>query len=174
MIIEAEIISQPYSGEYTERIYDNESAWNSQSWAFIKFTNDDYSEWCGQFRGFPRQVGVSKFRDIVLVLTSDYLFQLDRKTGNLKELEDQPQYQNLTTTPNGDFILADYYNFEKVTTSIKQREPIESPIQMDIIEFKKWDNEKLEFTCDEFLNWDRHLTMTYNSETNKIEIKNAT
>lgn len=174
MIIEAEIISQPYSGEYTERIYDNESAWNSQSWTFIKFTNDDYSEWCGQFRGLPRQVGVSKFRDIVLVLTSDYLFQLDRKTGDQKELEDQPQYQNLTTTPNGDFILADYYNFEKVTTSIKQREPIESPIQMDIIEFKKWDNEKLEFTCDEFLNWDRHLTMTYNSETNKIEIKNAT
>ncbi len=174
MIIEAEIISQPYSGEYTERIYDNESAWNSQSWTFIKFTNDDYSEWCGQFRGFPRQVGVSKFRDIVLVLTSDYLFQLDRKTGDLKELEDQPQCQNLTTTPNGDFILADYYSFEKVTTSIKQRELIESPIQMDIIEFKKWDNEKLEFTCDEFLNWDRHLTMTYNSETNKIEIKNAT
>ena len=174
MIIEAEIINQPCSGEYTERIYDNESAWNSQSWTFIKFTNDDYSEWCGQFRGFPRQVGVSKSRDIVLVLTSDYLFQLDRKTGDLKELEDQPQYQNLTTTPNGDFILADYYNFEKVTTSIKQREPIESPIQMDIIEFKKWDNEKLEFTCDEFLNWDRHLTMTYDSETNKIEIKNAT
>jgi len=44
---------------------------------------------------------------------------------------------------------------------------------MDIIEFKKWDNEKLEFTCDEFLNWDRHLTMTYNIQTNKIEIKNG-
>ncbi|MBD1399051.1 hypothetical protein H9Q13_17955 [Pontibacter sp. JH31] len=174
MIIEAEIISQPYSGQYNERIYDNESAWNSQSWTFIKFTNDDFSEWCGQFRGFPRQAGVSTSRDIVLVLTSYYLFQLDRKTGDLKELEDQPQYQNLTTTPNGDFILADYYNFEKVTTSIKQKEPIKSPIQMDIIEFKKWDNEKLEFTCDEFLNWDRHLTMTYDSETNKIEIKNAT
>lgn len=174
MIIEAEIINQPNSGEYNERIYDNESAWNSQSWTFIKFTDDDFSEWCGQFRGFPIQVGVSASRDIVLVLTSDYLFQLERKTGDLKELEDQPQYQNLTTTPKGDFILADYYNFEKVTTSIKQKERIESPIQMDIIEFKKWDNEKLEFTCDEFLNWDRHLTMTYDSETNKIEIKNAT
>lgn len=174
MIIEAEIISQPFSGEYTERIYDNESVWNSQSWTFIKFTNDDYSEWCGQFRGFPRQVGVSKFRNIVLVLTSDYLYQLDRKTGELKEFEDKPQFQNLTTTPNGDFILADYYNLEKVTTSIKQKEPIYCPIQMDTIEFKQWDNLKLEFTCDEFLNWDRHLTMTYDSESNKIAIKNAT
>ncbi len=174
MVIEAEIISQPYSGEYTEKIYDNESAWNSQSWTFIKFTNDDYSEWCGQFRGFPRQVAISTFKNIILVLTSDYLYQLDRETGTLIDLEDQPQYQNLTTTPNGDFILADYYNFEKVSTTIKQKTSIESPIQMDMIEFKKWNNSKLEFTCDEFLNWDRHLTMTYDSETNKIEIKNAT
>ena len=174
MIIEAEIISQPYSGEYTERIYDNESAWNSQSWTFIKFTNDDYSEWCGQFRGFPRQVAISIQTKIVLVLTSDYLFQLDIETAEPIDIEDQPQYQNLTVAPNGDFILADYYSFEKVTTSIKEKEPIESPIQLDIIEFKKWDNTKLEFTCEELLNWDKHLTMVYNSETNEIEIKNAT
>lgn len=173
MIIEGEIISQPYSGEYTERIYDNESAWNSQSWTFIKFTNDDYSEWCGQFRGFPRQVAISTFKNIILVLTSDYLYQLDRETGSLTDFENQPQYQNLTVAPNGDFILADYYNFEKVTTSIKHKASIESPIQMDIIEFKNWENSKLEFTCDEFLNWDRHLVMTYDSQTNKIEIKNG-
>lgn len=173
MIIEAEIISQPYSGEYSEIIYDNESAWNSQSWTFIKFTSDDYSEWCGQFRGFPRQVAFSTVSNIVLILTSDYLYQLDRETENLTDLEDQPQYQNLTVSPNGDFILADYYTLEKVTTSIKNKEPIESPIQMDIIEFNEWDNAKLKFTCDEFLNWDRHLTMNYNSTTNKIEIVNG-
>jgi hypothetical protein len=173
MIIEAEIISQPNSGEYTERIYDNESPWNSQSWAFIKITNDDCTEWCGQFRGFPRQVAISKKNKSVLVLTSDYLFQLDIETSNLINIEDQPQYQNLTVAPNGDFILADYYNFEKVSTSIKNKEQIESPIQMDIIEFKMWENEKLEFTCDEFLNWDRHLTMVYDCGTNKIEIVNG-
>lgn len=174
MIIKAEIISQPYSGEYTERIYDTESAWNSQSWTFIKFTNDDYSEWCGQFRGFPKKVAISTIQDIILVLTSDYLFQLDRETGNLTDWGGQPQYQNLTVAPNGGFILADYYNFEKVNTSIKEKEPIQGPIQMDLIEFKNWDKTKLEFTCDEFLNWDRHLTMIYDSETNKIEIKNET
>lgn len=174
MIIEAEIISQPYSGEFNEKIYDNESAWNSQSWTFIKFTNDNYSEWCGQFRGFPGQVAISTNKNIVLVLTSDYLYQLDIETGSLTDLEDQPQYRNLTVTPKGDFILADYYNFEKVSTSIRQKTSIDSPIQMDMIEFKKWNKSKLEFTCDEFLNWDRHLTMTYDSETNQIEIKNTT
>lgn len=173
MIIEAEIISQPYSGEYSERIYDNESPWNSQSWTFIKFINDDYLQWCGQFRGFPMQVAISKTRDIVLILTSDYLYQLDRQTGNLTDLEGQSKYQNLTVTPNGDFILSDYYDFEKVTASIKDKEPINSPVQMDMIKFKGWDNSKLEFTCDEFSNWDRHLTMTYDCQANKIEIKNG-
>lgn len=147
---------------------------NSQSWTFIKFTNDDYSEWCGQFRGFSRQVAISTQNKIVLVLTSDYLYHLDIETANSTDIEDQPQYQNLTVTPNGDFILADYYNIEKVTTTIKEKEPIESPIQMDIIEFKKWDITKLEFICAEFLNWDRHLTMAYDSKTNKIEIKSGT
>ncbi len=174
MIIEAEIISQPYSGEYTERIYDNESAWNSQNWTFIKFTDADCSEWCGQFRGFPKKVVISKPKNTVLVLTSDYLFQLDVVTGNLTDLEDQPQYQNLTVAPNGDFILADYNNFEKITNTVNKKEQIESPIEMDLIEFKEWNNSKLEFTCAEFLNWDRHLMMTYDYETNKIEIKNAT
>jgi hypothetical protein len=143
MIIEAKIISQPYSGEYSERIYDNESAWNSQNWTFIRFMNDDYSEWCGQFRGFPENVGVSTTRNIVLVLTSDYLYQLDRETGNLTELDAQPQYHSLTTTPNGDFVLAYNYSMEKVTTSINQKTTIESPIRMDRIEFKNWKNAKL-------------------------------
>ncbi|RYE23620.1 MAG: hypothetical protein EOP45_06720 [Sphingobacteriaceae bacterium] len=173
MIIEAEIIYQPESGKYTERIYDNNSVWNSQDWAFIKFTNEDYTEWCGQFRGFPSEVAISTVFNIVLVLTSNYLFQLDRATGNLLELEGQIQYQNLTIAPNGSFILIDYSNLEKITTSIKQAEEIESPIRMDMIELKGWENQKLKFTCTEFINWDRHFTMTYDCETNKIEIENA-
>lgn len=172
MIIEAQIINQPYSGEYQEIIYDKESAWNSQNWTFIKFTNDDNSEWCGQFRGYPIQVALSVKHFVVLVLTSDYLFQLDLGSGRLMESEDQPTYENLTSAPNGDFIIADSYKIEKVTTSIKHKDQIKSPIRMDLIKFKKWENSKLEFTCDEFLNWDRHYTMVYDSDRNKIEIIN--
>ncbi|MBD1422585.1 hypothetical protein [Sphingobacterium chuzhouense] len=171
MIIEVEIINQPYSGEYNERIYDNESLWNSQGWTFVKFTNEDYSEWCGQFRGFPRKAAISTANNIILVLTSDYLYQLDAETGNLTELEDQPPYHSLTISPNGDRIIADYYNIEKITTSIKQKVPIESPIQMDMIEFNEWSVNLLEFTCDEFLSWDRHLVMFYNCDSNSIDIK---
>ena len=174
MITYADIINQPFSGQFTERIYDNQSAWNSQSWTWIKFTNEDFTEWCGQFRGYPRQVAISAIQNLVLVLTSDYLYQLDRKTGDVLQLKDQPQYHNLSATPNGHFILADYYNFEKMTDNIKITVQIDSPISMDIVTFKNWNDNKLEFTCDEFLNWDRHLTMEYDCETDKINFKNET
>lgn len=49
-IIDCQIVSQPYSGEFHERIYDHQSPWNSQKWSWIKFTEEDYSEWIGQFR----------------------------------------------------------------------------------------------------------------------------
>ncbi|WP_293887838.1 MULTISPECIES: hypothetical protein [unclassified Sphingobacterium] len=171
MIIEGQIINRPYSGEYEERIYDNNSPWNSQGWTYIKFTNDDCSEWCGVFRGFPKAVSISSIKNIILVLTSDYLYQLSIN-GDQVDLEEQSQYQNLTATPFGDFILADYSYVIKIINSIQHQEKISSPIEMDNIRFKTWNGPILEFTCDEFCNWNRHLNMIYNSETNKIEIKN--
>ncbi|MEO1548261.1 MAG: hypothetical protein AAFU74_16070, partial [Bacteroidota bacterium] len=106
MIAELDIINQPYSGELEERIYDNQSHWNSQSWTYIKFINQDYSEWCGVFRGSPRKAEISKSKNEILILTSDYLWKLNTKNGDILEMEDQPQYQNLTVAPNGDFIVA--------------------------------------------------------------------
>ncbi len=154
MIIEAKIITQPYSGEYSERIYDNESAWNSQNWTFIRFTNDDDSEWCGQFRGFPGHVGVSTTRNIVLVLTSDCLYQLDRQTGNLTELEAQPQYHSLTTTPGMVTLFSQTVTLTlwKIHTRAFIKKAIAKAHSNGQIEFKKWENAKLEFTCEEFLN----------------------
>lgn len=171
MIIEGQIVNRPYSGEYEERIYDNDSPWNSQDWTYIKFTNDDYSEWCGVFRGFPKDLSISLIKDSVLVLTSDYLYKLSTN-GDLVDLEEQSQYQNLAATPLGDFIVSDYYHLRRITNSIQHKEIISSPIEMDNIRFKTWNGPILEFTCDEFCNWDRHVNMIYNSETNKIEIKN--
>ncbi len=51
MISKAELINQSYSGQYKEKIYDIPSPWNSQDWTWVKFENDDFDEWCGEFRG---------------------------------------------------------------------------------------------------------------------------
>ena len=161
MIEFAEIIDQPLSGQFQERIYDNESPWNSPGWTWIKFVNEDYTEWCGNFRGFPNQV------------TSDYLFQLNRLTGDLIELEDQPLYHSITVTPKGEFLIADDYDIRKIKESLKEKEIIDSPIKMDNIEFNKWNGDKFEFTCYELYNWGNHFKMQYDSALEKIIIKNA-
>lgn len=173
MIKKAEIVNQPYAGEFEERIYDNEGPWNSARWTWIKFTDSLYNEWIGEFRGSSREVAVSEIKGETLVLTSDYLYRLDNSNGNLIELEDQPQYQNLTTSPTGDFILSDYYSIELIDKTLTDKKYISSPIDMDMIKFKKWIDRKLEFTCDEFTNWDRHLVMELDADKLTIEIKNG-
>lgn len=152
MIIEAKIISRPYAGEYTEKIYDIESPWNSQYWTFVKFTNDDFTEWCGQFRGSQKNVAISEKLNTVLILTSSYLFEIDLNTSLVKNAEDQPRYTDVTVSPNGDYILVDYYHIFKVSSSISQILNIQTPIDLDMIKIKGWENDRMIFSCDEFLN----------------------
>lgn len=171
MIVHVDIINQPYSGQFDERIYDNVSPWNSQNWSWIKFLADDDTEWVGQFRGHSREVATSKELGQTVVLTSDYLFRLDNMTGDVIELESQPQYHSLITAPDGTFILADYYNIKRLENELTSMKKIESPIPMDMIKFTGWTDGKLQFTCDEFLNWDRHLNMELDSKNWTIKIR---
>lgn len=139
-------------------------------WTWVKFTEEAMNEWCGQFRGSKRAVALSKKYNKILVLTSDYLFLIDCKNGELIDYESQPQYQSLTVTPSGDFLIADDYNIEKIGTTLRDKTLIKSPIQMDTIEFKGWSNNKLLITCDEFLNWDHHVQLELDGETFEITL----
>lgn len=172
MIIKGEIINQTYSGVYKERIYDNQSVWNSSNWTTIKFTNDDYYEWCGIFRGFPCEIKISEKLKSILVLTSDYLYQLEIENGNLVELEKEIIYNNLTVAPSGEFILEDCYNIFKIEKNIQDKTKLESPFEMDLIEFKYWKGKKLNFICEEFTVWNGNLEMELDSENWKINIIN--
>ena len=169
--MKADIINQPYSGEYEERIYDVESPWNSQSWTWIKFTDKNGFEKVGQFRGMPKEVKVSEPRNEIIVLTSDYIFRLDTTELDIIETESQTQYQDIEVSPNGDFIFHTFYEIEKMEKSLKEMREIESPFKMDDIRFKKWDGNKLEFTCEEFTNWSRNEIMELDTTKWKIEIK---
>ncbi|MGO1059196.1 hypothetical protein ACTL32_08725 [Planococcus sp. FY231025] len=149
MIVKAEIISQPISGEYKEKIYDVPNTWNSQEWTWVKFFNDDSEAWYGNFRGTPKDAAVSANHNRVLVLTSDYLFELDRNTGNQLGYDNQTDYQTLTVAPNGDFIIADYNNLYLIKASFLERTPIFNPIDMHGIEFKGWTGHKLLVECED-------------------------
>lgn len=171
MILNAEIINQPYSGQYKERVYDIPNSWNSQNWTWIRFSDEDFYEWCGEFRGSPINVALSRKYNQVLVLTSDYLYQIDCTNGNIIEYESQPQYRNLTVTPLGYFIVSDCYDIYLIESTLDNKTHLSSPVMMDMIEFNGWYNNKLLITCDEFMNWDNHAELELDGETLEITIK---
>ena len=172
--LKAEIINQPYSGEFKERIYDVESPWNSQSWTWIKFTDENMSETVGQFRGFPKEVKYSERRNEIIVLTSDYVFRLNASDLNIIETVSQPQYQDVEVSPDGIFFFHNYYEIEKMDNSLSDLTEIQSPFKMDDIRFKKWNGKILEFECEEFINWSRNEIMELDTNEWKINIKTNT
>ena len=40
----------PNSGEYEEIVFDLPGEWKEEAWNFVKFTQSDGTEWCGEFR----------------------------------------------------------------------------------------------------------------------------
>ena len=153
MIMGAEAIEQPYAGTYRERIYDIADPWNSGEWTWIKFTEED-EDWCGEFRGKYRGVARSERLGIVVVLTSDHLYMLDIHHANLIGSLRQPAYVGITTSPLGDILVTDWYSLERFTSNtIESREPIDTPISPDFLQFHEWNRNVLRMTCEEFLNW---------------------
>ncbi|WBW99487.1 hypothetical protein [Oceanirhabdus sp. W0125-5] len=171
MIKDIEVINQPISGCFEERVYDIESAYKSLGWTWLKFTNDDYSEWCGEFRGRYIAHGISKKYESILVLTSDCLHQLSIHDGTIQYYEDSPQYRNLTVTPMGEYIASDYYCISILGETINDVQYLETPLKLDMIEFKTWEGFKLKITGDEFINWDNHVELELDCRTMCIEIK---
>lgn len=103
-------------------------------------------------------------------MTSDYLFSIDLNNGDLIEFYERPGYINLIAINDGNFLVSDYYNITKILDKLSITKHVESPIQMDLIKFELWDGNFLNFSCDEFLNWNRHLKMRYNSKTDEVTI----
>lgn len=175
MITDIEIIREPLSGEYNERVYDIYSVWNSECWTWVKFTNNDGYQWVGSFRGKAIDLALSKKNLIILVLTSDYLFQLDIFSGErMKYVEHNNYYQNLTITPLQDFIISDYTSIYKIDVDINEKIELVIPESISLIDYlklKEWNGNKLEFTCEEPTSENCYLcSMEYNCITNTITL----
>ena len=174
MIISAEHIHVPESGRYEEVIFDIDSTWNSQKWTWLKFMNDDYSEWCGEFRGEYRGHGISEKYGVIYVLTTDYLFQLDMLKHTIDKYEDRPEYNELEVSPDGDYIVSSYYHISILDSQGQQKKVIETSMPLDMITFLKWKGKDLVIHADELMNWDNHIVMTLNSKTWEVEIISQT
>lgn len=171
IISESEIINQPYSGKYKEIIFDIKSKWNSSNWTYVKFIEEDFYEWCGVFRGSSIGVSLSNKHNRILVLTSDYLYEINSLNGKLIAYQSNDSYKNLTVDDvSGDFIISDNYTIEIILMPLNNKILIESPIKMDMIEFISWSSNKLKIVCDEWMNWDNKLYLELDMGLRKIEI----
>ena len=161
MIFKAEKIEQPYSGQYNEKIYDIQCVCNSSQWTWIKFTDED-EEWCGEFRGEYRGVALSNKLEVIVVLTSDYMYMLDIDTGELIGYEDTPGYLDITTSPLGDIFITDGYDIETFTSNkIDAREDMIIPVRPDDLKFIEWKGNILKVSCYEFLSWDEKIELYF-------------
>ncbi|ANU23392.1 hypothetical protein [Planococcus donghaensis] len=171
MIRQATLIDEPKSGKYKERIYDIPNSSNSGDWTWVMFTNDDLAEWCGNFRGFPRGVALSERHQVVLVLTSDYLFKLDVGTGDLLDYVSEPGYRCLTVSPSGEFIVANDYHIDLLHPNLQEVTTIPPPIEVDMIAFVDWHGKMLSISCTEFLDINQAIELELDSETYEIVFK---
>ena len=107
-------------------------------------------------------------------MTSDCAFRLDTNELNVIESEKQVDYGNLEVTPKGTFLLSEYSEIYKVENSLSDMQIIESPFELDWIEFKKWNGDILEFECSELANYERTEIMELNTLDWSIKIKKTT
>ena len=175
LITKVEIIEQPYSGEFKEVIYDIPNKFHSQDWAWIKFEDENWNEWCRQFRGAPIAAVLSEKYKQVLVLTSDYLVQINCINGKLTQFEaiyeSQRIYQDLTVTPSGEFIIADYYDIEVIGNTLSNRKLLDKPMAMDMIKFNGWSNDILSIVCDELGTTRNKVALQLDASTFEISFK---
>lgn len=170
MILEIEQIHVPESGKYKEVIYDIKSSWNSQKWTWLKFTDNDYDEWCGEFRGEYRGHGISNRDKCIYILTSDYLYLLDATDGKLVQYKDRPEYQELTVSSLGDCIVASYNHLEVIDNNLSSIHVIEALVPLDMIIFLEWIDNTLLIHADEFCNWDNHIKLSLDANTFELSI----
>ena len=111
MLLNIEQISQPYSGEYEEIIFDIESNWNSSDWSWIRF-EEDTTIWCGEFRGKYIGATFSVPKGIIVVVTTDYIYVIDIVSKEMIDSERNFECTDITCTPLGDVLLSSGYGLE--------------------------------------------------------------
>lgn len=170
MLLSIEHISQAYSGEYEEKIYDIESSWNSSDWTWIRFEEDTLI-WCGEFRGKYIGATFSQSKGLIVVVTSDYTYILDIETKEIIDSEKNFEYSDITCTPLGDILLSTGYGLEILKEgTISSSETIILPVNADSLRFVKYEGNILEMNCDEFCNWSNNITLFLDCETMSVTV----
>ncbi|MGG0654926.1 hypothetical protein, partial [Rummeliibacillus pycnus] len=149
MIISAQITTQPLAGKYPEQIF--KAPLSTQSWTWVKFEDEDYNEFYGQFQGKPSYVALSTKNNFCYVLTDTFLYEIDCETPSNYQVRDFWEtgrtIRNVTFSPEGKLLFSGYYTIFTITKSIDELVELENPIPVDYIEFDNWEGHLLHISA---------------------------
>jgi hypothetical protein len=94
------------------------------------------------------------------------MYVLDINTTEIVEYYSQPQYMDITTSPNEDILVTDGYGIEMfVNSKVEDMETIVVPVQPDNLRFIEWKENILKVNCYEFLVWGKEIELYLDIET---------
>ncbi|UQW96963.1 hypothetical protein M2M59_13625 [Rummeliibacillus sp. G93] len=175
MLLSATITKQPISGKYPEQIFV--APFSTAEWTWVKFEDENYNEFYGQFQGKPNTVALSPKNKFCYVLTDTFLYEIDCETlSNYQVLdfcERGLSITNVTFSPDGKPLFSDYYTIFTITKSIDelvQRENsklIENSIPVGYIQFNNWEGHLLHINAETFLEG-QPIKLIFNATTMRI------
>ena len=152
MILSAQIMPQPVSGKYPEQIF--EGPLSTQGWTWVKFEDEYYNEFYGQFHGTPNCVALSIKNAACYVLTDAFLYEIDCNNLSNYQVRDfwecNCKLQNVTFLPNGTPLFSDDYELFTINKSFDDKFEIKNPVHVDYIKFDYWEDNLLYINAKTF------------------------
>ena len=162
MTVQADIIYEPLSGQYTERHFEVfKEDFKIQSWTWALFTKLDGIEWAASFRGGEtdkRRLELFSDTLIAFIVSDGQGYFVNVETEELIKPTSQDTIREVTSNANKSLILfADSWNIFTVDKSLEVKE-LSVPFEFYFVWFKQFSFDKLEIEYEEMYTGDFKTT----------------
>jgi hypothetical protein len=158
MTVQADIIFQPVSGQYTEKHFEvSKEDFKIQSWTWALFTKSDGTEWTASFRG-----GETDKRHLELLNNTPFAFVVSDGQGYFVNVETEelikPASQDTIkeVAANADkslILFADSWNIFSVDKTLEVKE-LNVPFEYYFVWFRQLSGDKLQIEYEEMYTGD--------------------
>lgn len=171
MTIQADIIHQPVSGQYTEKHFEvAKQDFKIQSWTWTLFTKSDGTEWTASFRGGEtdkRHLELLSNTPFAFVVSDGQGYFVNVDTEELIKTTSQDTIKEVATNAVKSLILfADNWNIFSVDKTLEVKE-LDVPFEYYFVWFKQLSGDKLQIEYEEMYTGD-FKTNYLNTETLKF------
>jgi hypothetical protein len=153
MTVQADLVYQPTSGKYREKIFDiPKQDFTIRAWSWVLFTKSDGTEWVGSFhggQGNKRFTAVFNDLPIVFIVSDGQGYIVNAETEELLQCTEEDTIREAISTSDTPLVI--YANIWKIFTVDKSRvvKELEVPFKFYFVWFKKVSGNILEMKYEE-------------------------